>query len=304
MIHKVYEINFYEGFNNMKSKQLFFATVCAVLAINVCAAPMLPKQWKANKSTISVAADGVISIKTNDKAKTAGISGVIRNLTGQRYKVSFAVKGEGKVQAALNSGGIAYSKTVKLTDQWQDVSLTYFPKAKTMIFMIYSAITNAAEFQVKDIAIAPCELPELADADIEAKLFLPADFPGENGKLYSKKDSSVGKAAWGKRWYNVMKLPVPANSKDLYYYIHAQKTGDIKCAVNLRTDSQNVYTAAVTAPANQWQWVKVGPVKAVAVYPEFYINYSVADAKTVIWVDKVVLSTNAALTDTDLDKAE
>ena len=288
----------------MKSKQLFFAAVCTVLAINVCAAPMLPKQWKANKSTVSVAVDGVISIKTNDKAKTAGINGIIRNLTPQRYKVSFAVKGQGKVQSALNSGGIAYSKAVKLTDQWQNVSLTYFPKSKTMSMMIYSAISNIAEFQVKDIAITPCEMPELAEADIAAKLFLPAEFPGENGKLYTKKDSAVGKAVWGKRWYNVMKLPVPANSKPLYYYIHAQKTGDVKCAVNLRAESQNVYTTAVTAPANQWQWVKVGPVNALAVYPEFYINYSVADAKTVIWVDKVVLSTNAALTDTDLDKAE
>ncbi len=287
----------------MKSKQLFLAAVCAGLAINVLAAPTLPTAWSPARATFTVA-DGVISIKTNDKARTPGINGTFRNLEPLRYKVSFQVKGQGKVQAALNSGGIAYSKTVKLTEQWQSIEMTYFPKGKNMILMIYSAITNASEFQVKDVAIAPCKVPELAEADIVSKLFLPADFPGENGKLYNKKDSAVGKAAWGKRWYNVMKLPVPANSKDLYYYIHAQKTGEDKCAVNLRTGSQNVYSGAITVPANQWQWVKVGPVKAVAVYPEFYINYSAADPKTVIWVDKVVLSTNPAMTDADLDKAE
>ena len=61
----------------MKSKQLFFAAVCAVLAINVCAAPTLPKQWKANKSTISVAADG--SPSSGEITQSSGNSALDRH---------------------------------------------------------------------------------------------------------------------------------------------------------------------------------------------------------------------------------
>ena len=72
----------------MKSKQLFLAAVCAGLAINVCAAPTLPTAWSPARATFTVA-DGVISIKTNDKARTPGINGTFRNLEPLRYKVSF-----------------------------------------------------------------------------------------------------------------------------------------------------------------------------------------------------------------------
>ena len=137
----------------MKSKQLFLAAVCAGLAINVLAAPTLPATWSPARATFTVA-DGVISIKTNDKARTAGINGTFRNLEPLRYKVSFQVKGQGKVQAALNSGGIAYSKTVKLTEQWQSIEMTYFPKGKNMILMIVLKHTVSEELTARQLMLS------------------------------------------------------------------------------------------------------------------------------------------------------
>ena len=286
----------------MKIRFLLFSLIFSVISVSSFAdGPVLPKKWLAIKSTFSIK-DNIITVKST--GNTNGICGVITNAVKQRYKVSFSVKGQGKVQAALSGfSGMAYSHTAKLNDEWQTISLTYFNTLNVLNLYIYSAISGETEFQVKDLAITPCEIPELADADIEAKLFLPADFPGENGKLYSKKDSSIGKAVWGKRWYNVMKLSVPANSKPLYYYVHAQKDSDKNCSLNLRTDSQLVYKTVFTSEANVWKWVKIGPVNSLAVYPEFEINYG-ADAKTVIWVDKVVLSTNQDLSEDILNKAE
>jgi hypothetical protein len=73
--------------------------------------------------------------------------------------------------------------------------------------------------------------------------------------------------------------------------------------IQLKNGEQTVASGKFASEDTQWQWVKVGPVKAVTAYPEADLTIS-GDAKTTVWVDKVVLSTNDSLENTVLDIME
>ena len=71
----------------------------------------------------------------------------------------------------------------------------------------------------------------------------------------------------------------------------------------MRCQSQSVCRAAFKGEAEKWNWIKIGPVNALAIYPAVYVNID-GDANTTVWIDKAVLSTNPALTTEQLEKAE
>jgi hypothetical protein len=93
------------------------------------------------------------------------------------------VRGEGTVQCAINGEtGFAYGKATKLNSEWQKISVSYFTNYSNFVYHIYSQVANPSTYEVKDITVTVVTPPELTAADIPGKLFLPADYPGENGK--------------------------------------------------------------------------------------------------------------------------
>ena len=285
--------------------KLILTFVAAASALVLAAAPAagikMPAKWDPSKAEIAVA-NGVVTVKS--PGIMGGFTGRLYGVAGKRVEITAMVRGEGTVQCAINGEtGFAYGKQTKLTPEWQKISVSYFTNYTNFVYHIYSQIKGASTYEVKDITATVETPPEMTAADIPGKLFLPADYPGENGKLQARAGAFGGKAVWGKRWYNPMKLPVPANSKPLYYYLHCSKDSDQNVVISTRRPPQNVYKTTLKGAANEWKWVKIGPVKAVALYPEFYVNYS-CDAKTTTWLDKVVLSTNGNLDDAALNAVE
>lgn len=286
----------------MLNWKILFAVAAAAGTFLLNAEPTLPAAWTAVGNAQITQNEGVITVKS--PGKLGGINGTVMGIAGKRYLISALVKGEGKVSCGISgSTGWAYGVAKVLTGEFQEFSVSYFDSKPAFSYAIFSMTENATVFEVKEIKITAQEIPELTEADIAAKRFLPAEFPGSNGKLQNKPGALGGKAVWGKRWYNVMKLPVPANAKELYYYVHAVKNSDKPITINLLCGSQAVVKGTLAAAPDAWSWVKVGPVKAIAVYPEFFLNLN-GDADTQIWVDQVVLSTDGNLTDEALAKAE
>lgn len=287
-------------------KKWFLTTLVAASAFALCAAPAastakLPAKWKAAKAQISVA-DNVITVKST--GNLGGIEGRVLGVAKRRHTITAMVRGEGTVQSGiLGETEWAYSKPAKLTGEWQQLRVSYYTNYTNFTYKIYSQVKNASTYEIKDITITAEEVPELSAADIAGKLFLPADHPGENGKIAPRAGAFGGKAVWGKRWYCPMRVPVPANSKPLYYYLHCSKDSDKAVTVSTRRDTQGVYKAKLTGAANEWKWIKIGPISAAALYPDFMVNYS-CDGKTTIWLDKVVLSTNGNLDDAALNAVE
>ena len=286
-------------------KKMLLAIIAAAGAFVLAAAPaadiQMPAKWDQYKSEVKFA-DGIYTI--NSKGNMGGFTGRLYGVANKLVEITAMVRGEGTLQCAINGEtGFAYGKATKLNSEWQKISVSYFTNYSNFVYHIYSQVANPSTYEVKDITVNVVTPPELTAADIPGKLFLPADYPGENGKLQARAGAFGGKAVWGKRWYNPMKLPVPANSKPLYYYLHCSKDSDKNVVISTRRVPQNVYKTTLTGAANEWKWVKIGPVKAIALYPEFYVNYS-CDAKTTTWLDKVVLSTNGNLDDAALNAVE
>ena len=274
------------------------ATVAAVLT----AAPELPKKWNGTTKA-KVSADGSL-LRVLSPGKMGGLNGIIKNIANQRVEITAMVRGQGQVRpAVLGSYSWAYGATVKLNDEYQQIKVGYTDVKSSFNFTIFSLTPGETTFEVKDIKVVAAPAPELTAVDIPGKLFVAHEMPARHGKVQKIKDALGGKAVWGRCYYHVITLPVPSNSNDLYYYCHVRKDSVKPMVLRLKNGDQTVTYGNFTSEDAQWQWVKVGPLKAVTGYPECDLAIS-GDAKTTVWVDKVILSTNDALTDDALNSME
>ena len=81
------------------------------------------------------------------------------------------------------------------------------------------------------------------------------------------------------------------------------KNNDKNIGINLRCFEQTFNGAVFKGAANQWQWVKIGPIQPRMIYPSVTLNVQ-CDTATQLWIDKVVLSTDGALSDDKLNALE
>ena len=283
---------------------LKFLSCCAAAtaALVLTAAPEMPKQWKSTSKAQITAANSILRIVS--PGRMGGLNGIIKNIANQRVEITAMVRGQGQVRpAVLGSYGWAYGATVKLNDEYQQVKVVYADVKPAFNFTIFSLTPGETTFEVKDIKVVAAPAPELVAADIPGKLFTAHEMPARHGRVQKIKDALNGKAVWGKRYYHIITLPVPTNANDIYYYCHVRKDSVKPMAILLKNGDQTVASGKFASEEAKWQWVKVGPVKAVTAYPESDLTLA-GDAKTTVWVDKVVLSTNGALTDDALNNME
>ena len=281
-----------------------FLSFCAAAtaAMALYAAPEMPVKWKSTTKAKLTTAEGILRVAS--PGRMGGISGAIKNIANQRVEITAMVRGQGQVRpAVLGSYGWAYGSTIKLNDEFQQVKVVYTDTKAVFTFTIFSLTPGETSFEIKDIKAVAAPAPELIAADIPGKLFVAVESPARHGKVQKVKDALDGKAVWGKRYYHVITLPVPTNANDLYYYCHVRKDSVKTMGIQLKNGDQTVASGKFASEEAQWQWVKVGPVKAVTAYPEADLTIS-GDAKTTVWVDKVVLSTDSALTADALNTME
>ena len=291
----------------MKKLSLLFAgaAICAAGIVSaaeaqapVKAALKVPKlNWKANRATLK-SADGVYYI--NSQGQNGGISAPIRKLANCRFTFKAEIRGEGKIMLAVNGDfGWRYGNTTSLTSEWQPMEISYGTVIGDASIHFLSMSTIATAFEVRNIEFTVSD-PAVLDADdIEAKLLPALEYAGSNARKYKAQN-----CVWGKRWYHLMSVPVPANSKGLYYYAHIKTANGIIKDLYLHDRGQRLAKGVACPDSDgKYAWVKLGPVNA-AIAPE---NISITfggDPKIEAWLDKAVLSTNPDLTAEQLDKAE
>ena len=258
-------------------------------------APVL--SWQAFRSTLK-SADGVFTVSA--QGKQGGMKANVRKLANRRFTLKAEIRGEGKVMLAVSGDfGWRYGNTISLTSEWQPVDISYGTVTGDASINFLSMSPVATVFEVRNTVLTVSDPAVLDDDEIEAKLLPALEFAGSNARKYKAQN-----CVWGKRWYHLMSVPVPANSKGLYYYVHIKTANGIIKDLYLHDRGQKLVKSVACPDSNgKYAWVKLGPVNA-AIAPE---NISITfggDPKIEAWLDKAVLSTNAALTAEQLDKAE
>ena len=254
-------------------------------------------RWQGYRSTLKFT-DGVYYIST--QGKQGGMKAIVRNLPNRRFTLKTEIRGEGKVMLAVNGDfGWRYGNTTTLSSEWQPMEISYGTVTGEASINFLSMSTVATAFEVRNIEFTVSD-PAVLDADdIEAKLLPALEYAGSNARKYKAQN-----CVWGKRWYHLMSVPVPANSKGLYYYAHIKTANGIIKDLYLHDRGQRLAKGVACPDSDgKYAWVKLGPVNA-AIAPE---NISITfggDPKIEAWLDKAVLSTNPALTAEQLDKAE
>lgn len=278
------------------------AVLLAMLLAFCAAAENITPQWRKYEKAEISQQEGIFTVRSS--GRLGGIAAEIKTAGAHRYTLQAMVRGSGRVRAAARgSGSWAYSMPTALNSQWQLIRVSYFEKKKSFLFAIYNYTRDAITFEVKDVKITSSAMPCMLDSNIAGILYKAADYPGSNGKLQNLKGAFNGQAVWGKRYYNMLDLPVPTTGKKIYYYIHTLKNNSKKALFNLKCRGQSFNATPITGQANEWHWIKVGPISPQAIYPAVTINLS-CDKTTQVWIDKVVLSTENDLSGDKLNSME
>ena len=253
--------------------------------------------WQGSRATLKNA-DGVYYI--NSQGMQGGMKAAVRKIPNRRFTFKSEIRGEGKVMLAVSGDfGWRYGNTMSLSSEWQPVEIAYGTVAGDASIHFLSMSKVATAFEVRNFELTVSDPAVLDNDEIEAKLLPALEFAGSNARKYKAQN-----CVWGKRWYHLMSVPVPANSKGLYYYAHIKTANGIIKDLYLHDRGQKLAKSVACPDSDgKYAWVKLGPVNA-AIAPE---NISITfggDPKIEAWLDKAVLSTNPDLTAEQLDKAE
>ena len=285
-----------------KMKPLSMKHVLALLTLLcISVAFALPQYKPLQKTPITV--NGEI-LSVDAPKKLMGVQ-FIMTVNGVRQEFRCEVRGAGKVQiGALGGTGWCYGKPVTLTDQWQPITVSYADKAPKLGFKVYNVQDAATTFEVRNATTTPQPPPQLQEADIVGKLFPAVERRTSQSKVQKVADALNGQAVWGRRWYMMVTLPVPANSRPLFYYARVKATDAAKRTRALRhTASTQLIVTATMADGTGWQWVKLGPVQTWMAFPTLTLT-PLGPAGCEVLCDRVVLSTKADLTPAILDAVQ
>ena len=257
----------------------------------------LPLNWQQVNAQMSIDSNKVIIVKA--EKHLGGIQCKLKPPKDRRIRVIAEVKGMGKTTVAFNgSFGWSYHN-MTLSDQWQNVSIEYGEPSGDLMLAVLSMNNGPADMEIKNIKAFPLDISEYLDEEIPPVGFKALDYPGPNGRV-------TAAGMYGKRWYHIVKMPVPTNTRPIFYFVHIKsEDGAIKdlywMGKGQRTNAENSISAE---KANgQWAWVKTGPYKAILLPEEITLGFS-GDPKIGAIVDKIVISTNDELTDQQLDAVE
>jgi len=250
--------------------------------------------WKEYRSTLSEVRPGEVRVVTSQR-----LDGVTRRysqvVSGRLHEVSCQARGTGRVQLGVNgSTGWAYSRETELDPQaWKTLTVSYFETAPAFTISLYTLESNGAVFEAKDATVVVQDAIALPDADVTVA-FEAEDYPGSNGQLGEVEGAIGGKAVRGGRHYQLALMPTPVTSRPLYAYCRVRRDAEAAVQVAVGRGQQQVLGRADVAPGADWQWVKVGPISAAAMFPQAACRVA-GDAQAGLWLDRVVFSTSPDL---------
>jgi hypothetical protein len=256
--------------------------------------------WRAVSGATIETAGEVITIDAPARLGGIHINNVshLYNLTGKHGVIRFEALGEGKIGLAVwgKNNVVSYGPSVSLTEEWQTTELGYFFEGPESV-SIYSESNYAAKYQLRNFEIKEAVQPECSDMEVKRLDFEAEGYPAVHGRVVKIADASGGAAMWGKRWYEVTRVPTPLTSRPLHYYLRIRCNTQKAITVSLRNGYQTV-AQAESQGAETWKWLRIGPVDAAAAYPAVTVQYG-TDPETEILLDRVVISTSPELGNLD-----
>ena len=283
-----------------------FVLCCSLLllAIQCLAVTHTPNWAKYHEAELKPGAEGSLVVSTHKAG--SGITMPLDVKENVKVTYTMEVRGEGQVSPYLSGGhGWYYGKKVALDSQnWTKVSITYATHYHKVTLMLVSAASEAT-FEVRNLQVDEAKPDELTEADMPPQLFCATDFPGSNGVSKKIQGALNGNAIWGKRWYNLCRLPVPANSKPLFYYVHVKRTGEKGFSMQLLSypSTYPASTKSNVPSSDGWNWIKIGPVDARLPQSQVYLNCT-GDPNVECLVDKIIITTQDQLDNATLDNVK
>ena len=101
----------------------------------------------------------------------------------------------------------------------------------------------------------------------------------------------------GKRYYRMLNVAVPSRAGEFYLFLELRENGAPRIELNLRKDKKILQKFEFPS-SKKWQWVRLGPLKAGSLFPDFDICAG-SSPKCQIFLSRAVLTGNPQWKSTD-----
>ncbi len=254
----------------------------------------------------------VLSVETPGKRPLEGAcANRIAGLPAGRLCTFVAeVRGQGDVWLiALSSNGWLYSPhTVKLTDQWQETTLTKplgLDNATVNVCLLTREV-GKMRLQVKSLRAYAEEAPQTWDRAVAPLRFEAEEFSAHPDKIIQGAGRSGGDAVTDARYFLLKGIPCPRTSRPIHVYLRVkmpEPEGYFSVMSSGVSGSQRLNRMQGEL-ANTWQWVSDKPFSAAMVGNAFNLAYyGPKEPKKAAVVDAVVITTEPDPTAEELDNA-
>ncbi len=253
----------------------------------------------------------VVVAKTPGKQPLEGVRISASNLPpGRLCTFTAEVRGQGDVWLiAYSSNGWLYSPhTVKLTDRWQEITLTKplgLDNAGVSVCLLTKDI-GPLHVQIKSLRARPELTPQVWDREVPPVRFEAEEFSVHANKIVEHVGASGGKVVTDARHMYLRGIPCPRTSKPIYVYLRAKMPENegyfaVMSTAGSATQRLNRMHGELT---KDWQWVSDKPFAPAMVGDTFNIEYfGPKAAREPAQVDYVVVTTNSDPTAEQLGSA-
>ena len=213
---------------------------------------------------------------------------------GNLYKISVEVKGSAR--AFIGVFGPAkwgYSKKVSLTgSEWKKLELEYFmpSKGRISLYVFGWKAKQGQHFYVKNVRVEKKETAKLSNSPV-APVWIEAEHTDlfRATKIKSDPEASAGQFTFGKRWYGLAEIELPATSQPLYFWLRVKSFGE-NTAIRLHSKRLNAGKKAIPHDG-KWHWVKFGPVNRIQAGSRIKVSPQ-GKNNAAAGLDAIVLATN------------
>jgi len=252
-------------------------TPAIILLILSLACPVMAQKWEAGVAVLKSGTNEEFTILAERKGVLATASlGFDKGLA----EISFEAKGNVPIKYALfGQSGTALGSSIPLSDEWKKYTFPYY--FETTLVRMQFISQDKGEFSMRQFSITPARLPDFKESEVPA-----IDQDISIGK-HGDKEHHVRQ---GKRWYRLLTMVPPLSSKPIYLFLELKTNGLGNPGIELRRGFQPV-GRAVCRSETDWQWVKLGPLSARALCPDFDVCIT-GNEETVVSVARAVMTTD------------
>jgi len=211
-------------------------------------------------------ADGkqFLRIKLPGKRRLEGAGMTAPGLSGGRLAtVTARVRGRGRIWLCLiSANGWLYSpNTVRLTNQWQTVSLNkaLMVRDKSLgIHFLARELQQGSVFEVDDIRVTLADPPKVVDAEVRPWRFEAEEFAPRRADVAKDQSASGGRVLRSQQYGRLVSLPFPRTGRPVAVYLRvkARSAGPTYRLITTQGGNTQLLGSVTLKSAKQWQWVR------------------------------------------------